>query len=279
MSWLPRLHRMGTTRGEAPRAMAGQASEAGTPICPPTHMLPNVRDLGGYETPSGPTVAHRFLRSGNTSSVTNADIAVLAEWNVTRVLDLRGKAESPAQTCRLSRQAGIVWRNVSLYDIDITGEAKMPVPDSGNYLVPSYRSMLASAGALRQVFCFLGEAGPSECVLFHCAAGMDRTGMLSMLLLGLAGVGKEDVCRDYCYSFAQPAIVDKAVRDAMERGVPVVDDRSQNFASYLLTVRLEAIWCVWDMIVASHGTVREFLLASGIEPDTLDGVRDHLLRP
>ena len=35
---------------------------------------------------------------------------------------------------------------------------------------------------------FLAQAQRNECVLFHCAAGMDRTGVISLLLLGLCGV-------------------------------------------------------------------------------------------
>lgn len=35
------------------------------------------------------------------------------------------------------------------------------------------------------------------CALFHCRAGKDRTGVIAMLLLGLAGVADEDIVRDY----------------------------------------------------------------------------------
>ena len=34
-------------------------------------------------------------------------------------------------------------------------------------------------------------------VLFHCAAGLDRTGVVSALLLRLLGVSREDVLADY----------------------------------------------------------------------------------
>ena len=38
---------------------------------------------------------------------------------------------------------------------------------------------------------------PEKTILFHCAAGKDRTGMTAALLLMLAGVAKEDIIRDY----------------------------------------------------------------------------------
>ena len=42
----------------------------------PTAM--NLRELGGYQTPDGPTQAHRFLRSGSTRTLSRKDRAFLA---------------------------------------------------------------------------------------------------------------------------------------------------------------------------------------------------------
>ena len=39
--------------------------------------------------------------------------------------------------------------------------------------------------------------GQDGCTLFHCRAGKDRTGVVAMLLLGLAGVSDEDIVADY----------------------------------------------------------------------------------
>ena len=38
---------------------------------------------------------------------------------------------------------------------------------------------------------------PEKTILFHCAAGKDRTGMTAALLLMLAGAVKEDIITDY----------------------------------------------------------------------------------
>ena len=37
-------------------------------------------------------------------------------------------------------------------------------------------------------------------LLFHCTTGKDRTGLLSCVLLSIAGVSKEDIAADYCVS-------------------------------------------------------------------------------
>lgn len=38
---------------------------------------------------------------------------------------------------------------------------------------------------------------PAEGCLFHCTAGKDRTGLMAAILLKLAGIDDEAVCRDY----------------------------------------------------------------------------------
>jgi protein-tyrosine phosphatase len=45
----------------------------------------------------------------------------------------------------------------------------------------------------------LAEAPPGQ-VLFHCAVGRDRTGMVAMLLLSHLGVACEDIADDYMLS-------------------------------------------------------------------------------
>ena len=48
-------------------------------------------------------------------------------------------------------------------------------------------------------WCLWPESGRGAC-LFHCTAGKDRTGVLAMLLLDLAGVSGESILADYSMS-------------------------------------------------------------------------------
>ena len=139
----------------------------------------NIRELGGYATQDGPTRYHRFLRSGGTRSLTEGDLGLLRTWGVTRVTDLRSIGESPQLTCRFAKQDWVEWSNVPLYEYDMSAPAMRPVRDSGGFFVAGYLRMLSSTMSMRRLFAFFAEAGPAECVLFHCAAGMDRTGVCS----------------------------------------------------------------------------------------------------
>jgi protein tyrosine/serine phosphatase len=58
--------------------------------------------------------------------------------------------------------------------------------------------------------------------MFHCAAGRDRTGLISLILLGLAGVEPEEIVADHALSTdrLKPAWVDLNLGDqtsAIER--------------------------------------------------------------
>ena len=58
-----------------------------------------------------------------------------------------------------------------------------------------YQSLLDNdASSIRSVMEALDGPG---CSLFHCRAGKDRTGVVAMLLLGLAGVDDEFIVEDY----------------------------------------------------------------------------------
>ena len=244
------------------------------------HSVANVRDLGGYETPTGPTLPHRFVRSGGTASATSADLQAFRQWGVSRVLDLRSEGESPRITCRFSKQEWVTWDNVGLYDVDISSPTMMPAHNTNNYLVTSYLHMLATTNAIRRIFRFCAEAKPDECVLFHCAAGMDRTGMVAMLLLGLADVSREQIIADYCYSFGPKHQVDSAVHErfvASDQSARKRKHRKGDFFSYLLQTRLEAIAEVYDTLIKTHGSTQAFLESCGLSTDTLDAVRNHLL--
>ena len=241
------------------------------------HSVANVRDLGGYDTPSGPTLMHRFVRCGGTASITRADLKECRRWGVTRVLDLRSAGESPRATCRFSQQRWVRWENVPLYDIDISAPTMMPAHDTHNYLVQSYLHMLALRDAVRRCFAFCAEAADTECVLFHCAAGMDRTGMLAMLLLGLVEVPREQIIADYCYSFAQKTAVDAMVHTFCVRDELPKEHRKGDFIAYLLRSRLEAISTVYDTLGETHGTVRTFLEECGVHEGNLEAVRARLI--
>lgn len=228
----------------------------------------NLRELGSWPTPDGPTQSHRFLRCGSTRCMSQKDRTWLREYGLTHVLDLRGQGESPELTCPFARERGVSWTNVSLFGQNLSDPALVAAQKDLDYLARGYLAMLGNHDAMRQALSFLAAVPHDECALFHCAAGMDRTGMVAMLLLGVAGVSRSDIVRDYLYSFAPVRQVDHFVETGE---VPQV------LAGGRLEGRLQTVGKVYDAVVDAHGSVKAYVRACGLAPDELDRLRSRLL--
>lgn len=231
----------------------------------------NYRELGGYPTPSGATSFRRFIRAGSTERLTERDLERLEDYGVRAVLDLRSPFESPNMSCRFARRPQVGWLNVPLFDYDLSDPNLVAnqVPE-GNYLIDGYVTMLSNRAALKRIFEFFAQTAPDGGVLFHCAAGMDRTGMVAMLLLGLAGVDHKHIVADYLYSFAPAREVDEVVFGGK---APRYAPGSWN----PLPSRMEAIEYALHGVEEGYGSVRAYLEACGIESVCLEAVRGMLV--
>lgn len=155
----------------------------------------NFRDLGGYLGAGGRPVAWgRVYRSDGLDTATVEDREILVRRvGLSSVVDLRTHEEVAR-----SQPAALIAAGVAHHHIPILDQTRRLWEDAGDTfsLVTLYDQMLDGAadrllGALRLI---ASADGP---LVFHCAAGKDRTGILAALLLGLLGVSDEEVVDDY----------------------------------------------------------------------------------
>jgi protein-tyrosine phosphatase len=161
----------------------------------------NMRELGGYATPDGGMTAwRRFIRSDVPLNLDAADIRFLYDYGVRTVIDLRQADEAGHLPSGLENAPGITYANISfIEDFSLMGSADYCPRD---HLVPVMRGEHRAADILRYM------ADAEGAVLFYCFAGKDRTGVISALLLMLAGVPTADVQADYMvtYTYIQPKL-------------------------------------------------------------------------
>lgn len=158
--------------------------------------LVNARDLGGLPLVVGGTTPRGvFFRSENVDAVTARGWEELFDLGVRTVVDLRQRAERERDGS--PRPDWLVTAHVDLDGLE-NEEFWRDYADNGLwgtavYFLPHLAAMPERAGAALAAVADVDEGG----VLFHCMSGRDRTGLVAMLLLSLAGVEPDAIVDDY----------------------------------------------------------------------------------
>jgi len=160
----------------------------------------NLRDLGAYRTGNGRRVRRGLVfRGAALATLTERDLDTLAALRIATVCDFRGVEEVARAPDRLigSRfvhlpiepSVGAGLRDI-LATKEATGEALFAVLERAyvDYALGSTQQYGALFGVLL-------EGGTP--MLFHCAAGKDRTGFAAALVLATLGVPWADVLADF----------------------------------------------------------------------------------
>jgi protein-tyrosine phosphatase len=214
----------------------------------------NVRDVGGLPTQDGgQTVYGRLLRSENLQELSEADVdKLVGEIGVTTVVDLRTPGEvelegpGPLDAVPAVRHACHPVLPELGNRTDAVAEALLlkkreadqaRFPDDtmcGHYLGYLEERPEEVTGALRSIATADGAA------IVHCAAGKDRTGVITALALTVAGVEPEAIVADYMATEERmDAIIERLARsrtyagDVTSRPVQAHLPRAETMKSFL----------------------------------------------
>ncbi len=201
----------------------------------------NVRDLGGLRTRSlYETAYNTFWRGDLCHALTTEDIDLLRSLGITTVVDMRSDDELAERPDPLSNVAFIDYKHIYL----VGGER---IPTSIDDIHAIYRSMIADSGVISSILRTLLEAPGG--VLFHCTAGKDRTGVISAILLMLAGVDKRLIVKDYMLTaeFIKPLI------DRYAKTVPA-------YRRYLIEPQQSVIEYFVNYFMQRCGSAEQYLL-------------------
>lgn len=162
----------------------------------------NFRDLGGYTTVSGKTVRRGMLfRSGVMSGLTANDEQYLNRFGFSSVVDLRSQEELELFPNHwVKHNPAIQYRNYRYSMSDMMGAATGEKKQHFDMETLYQKFPLQLRPQLTLYFDQLLQGdGP---VVVNCAAGQDRTGMASALILSALGVPRDVVLADYLASTA-----------------------------------------------------------------------------
>ena len=231
--------------------------------------VPNLRDLGGYETGDGKTVnTDMIYRSNQLSGISREDMMKLQALGFKVSLDLRTWGERSARPDELPSGTKYVWLDV-LADSPQAGPAQleklMTDPKKANaelgggkieeLFKESYRQFVTLDSAkseFREFFLIVGDKSQLP-ALFHCTTGKDRTGWAAASLLTLLGVPKETVYEDYLRSndYIIPAYqgaIDSFVAAGGDRNIPLA----------ILGVKKEYLDAAFDEMQKNYGSIEKY---------------------
>jgi protein-tyrosine phosphatase len=233
--------------------------------------LHNFRDLGGHPTAGGAETRRGVLfRSDSLGKLRTAgDLRRFAELGIQTVIDLRYPWEIE-KAGRAPDLEGLRYVNLSIehqpYDQSILGSDF----DPWRFLADRYLE-IAKDGVeeIREVLEVIAvpESGP---IVFHCASGKDRTGLIAMLVLTLVGVSEEDVIEDFTQT---ELATDRLIADwkAFYPG------RELAWPAYARAPREPMDLFLADF-VAEYGSVQNYASAElGIDADLVRALRDKLV--
>lgn len=158
----------------------------------------NFRDLGGYPTRGGQLLRRgQLYRSDALHHLSAEEVRHLQEdLRIGDVLDLRSSGEVADEGRGLLQHAPMRFHHVPLFEGD-TRSGRERTRDLD--LADVYFLMAEIARpAIGRVITILAETEVPA--VYHCAAGKDRTGVISAILLGLLDVEDSVIVADYASS-------------------------------------------------------------------------------
>ena len=227
---------------------------------------PNFRSLEGILTAGGKRFRKNLVyRSGSLNKLSPGDIGRLQDIGLATVIDFRSDREVESYPSEIIPSVKQTFR------ITIADEARdraMELLDRNDamgleqILVTDYRRMIRNdSGRFAEFFRVLEQAGDLPLV-YHCAAGKDRTGIATVLLLSALGVETDIIMRDYFLSNERlESFINKLITKICEQG------KNGEIIRPMMEVRPEYLRAALDEIETSFGGIENYL-GSVLKADT-----------
>ncbi len=235
----------------------------------------NFRDLGGHPTVGGGVVRGGLVfRSDSLSYLSDQDLVRLRdELQVRTVIDLRAPHEVE------DFGHGPLETHVRQFHMPIVDQTRQPADAPAQEprfltLVEIYQFMLREyAHRFAAVLNVIADPELHP-VVFHCAAGKDRTGLTAALVLGICGVADELIVADFAVTEVQmPTMIARHTERA-----EVVTDRAevavQNYGAQPATMA-----AVLESLRTEHGSIQGYVESAGVSREAILRLQKALVAP
>lgn len=257
----------------------------------------NVRDMGGMTGADGRPIKNGLLfRSDHLHNATARDMQKLKDVGVRYVLDLRNIEEYKEQPdvraegitniplpLNPERTAGIAKDKKSREELRteaIEKASKDPfvfLKEMTEYYV-AYATVPYTFHQMHEFFSFLIHADGG--VLWHCAGGKDRTGILAVLLCHVLGVSQADIEEDYLatnrYKQKEADEETAEIQKTLPSDCP--PEVAVSMTKYTWLAHMEYLNRFYEIVRENHGSVQGFLReAVGLTEEEAKALREKYL--
>lgn len=227
----------------------------------------NFRDLGGYPTADGRMLRwRRLFRSDALHALTASDVAKLRdELSVSDIVDLRSTYELTNEGRGALEREAIAFHHNPLFDGDPSAAERSRADEMT--LGERYVGMM-EVGHPRIVDAVRILARAEGGAVYHCAAGKDRTGVISAIVLGALGVADELIVADYVLSAER---IDEIIARVMS--MKGYEETLKDMPEDTLHAHPESMETVLSIVGEKWGSMGEYLRVGGLAEDDLERLR------
>lgn len=230
----------------------------------PLENVKNARELGGVPTIDGQmTQWSRFVRTASLDDISDRDIEFLKDYGVEAIIDLRRDGEISFESEAITKlKENFSWNHISLSPDIETWRAEMQrIIDREISIGSTYRGLIDNFPKIKEIMEVFAKT--DGITLFHCQEGKDRTGIIAMILMGIANVGRSDIIADYEVSSAYLGYVERY-------------EESEPYSVFRITnpyYMREA----YEYIERKYGTFEDYLAYAKVDKETIEIIRNKLL--
>ncbi|MEE8509192.1 MAG: tyrosine-protein phosphatase [Myxococcota bacterium] len=230
----------------------------------------NFRDLGGYPAADGRELRWRVVfRSDALHHLTPDDVIRMRdELGIRDILDLRSTGEIRSDGRGPLEDGAFHLHHLPLFD----GQIAEP-PQTAEELTLADRYFLLAEmakDAIARVVVTLAES--SAPAVYHCAAGKDRTGVISAVLLGLLGVKDEMIVADYA---ATQENLDAIIERLM--ATEGYQEMLEALPADTLHADPETMISLLNQVRSRYGSMREYVRSAGVGEAQIARLESRLL--
>ena len=181
------------------------------------------------------------------------------------VIDLRSDFEKEKQVNPFIDVKDVDFYEVNLFDstkASVVPEEIKKYKDLGGVYIYTLESMKNKFKDIFEIFLQY----PYDCVMFHCSAGKDRTGVIAGLLLDLIGCHEYDIVKDYSESYENNIEINNEL-------LKLMDNNASDFLKSSPRFMMEML----DYLRENYGSAKEYLIQCGLSSDDVEQIIENFI--